>query len=100
MRLPGGIHAQENAAGFFSGEGTGRHCQPGGPLGGVAQALSPGQVEALGREITELARTVNQHLWSWDDPKGELFGEPDCRELLYRIQRLEESPRLFPLKKL
>ena len=25
---------------------------------------------------------------------------PDCRELLYRIQRLADSPRLYPLKKL
>ena len=72
----------------------------GAHLEGWAQALSPGQIAALGREIAELARAVNQHLWSWDDPKGELFGEPDCRELLYHIQRLENSPKLYPLKKL
>ena len=36
----------------------------GAHLEGWAQALSPGQVAALGREITELARAVNQHLWS------------------------------------
>jgi hypothetical protein len=37
---------------------------------------------------------------SWDDSKRNLFGEQDYRELLYRIQRLEDSPRLYPLKKL
>jgi hypothetical protein len=72
----------------------------GAHLEGWAQTLSRGQVAALGREIAEMARAARQQLWAWDDPKGELFGEPDCREMLYRIQRLEETPRLYPLKKL
>jgi hypothetical protein len=72
----------------------------GAHLEGWARVLNPEQVAALGREIAELVRTVNRHLWSWDDPQGELFGEKDCREMLYRIQRLEDSPRLYPLKKL
>jgi hypothetical protein len=72
----------------------------GAHLEGWAQALSPGQVTALGREIAEMGLAVNQHLWSWDDPKGELFGDQDCREMLYSIKRLEDSRRLYFLKKL
>jgi hypothetical protein len=72
----------------------------GAQLEGWAATLSPGQLMALGREIAGLAREVNRLLWSWDDPKGELLGEPDCREMLYRIERLEASPKLYPLKKL
>ena len=72
----------------------------GAHLEGWARVLKPEQIAALGREIAELVRAVNRQLWAWDDPEGELFGEPDCRELLYRIQRLEDSPRLYPLKKL
>ncbi len=69
-------------------------------LEGWAQVLTPEQVAALGREVGELVRTVTRSLWAWDDPKGELFGEKDHREMLYRIQRLAESPRLYPLTKL
>jgi len=72
----------------------------GARLEGWAEVVSPGQVAALGREISELVRLVHKNLWSWDEPKGELLGEPDCREMFYRIERLEESPRLYPLKKL
>jgi hypothetical protein len=72
----------------------------GAQLEGWAETLTPGQLMALGREIAGLARELNRRLWSWDDPKGELLGEPDCREMLYRIERLEASPRLYPLKKL
>ncbi len=70
-------------------------------------------VFAVGRELdaignlaahlegwAQLVRTVTRSLWAWDDPKGELFGEKDHREMLYRIQRLAESPRLYPLTKL
>jgi hypothetical protein len=72
----------------------------GAQLEGWAETLSPGQIKALGREIAGLAREAHRRLWSWDDPKGELLGEPDCREMLYRMERLEDSPRLYPLKKL
>jgi hypothetical protein len=65
----------------------------GAHLEGWARVLNPGQVAAL-------VRAANRQLWSWDDPQGELFGEQDCREMLYRIQRLEDSPRLYSLKKL
>lgn len=72
----------------------------GAQLEGWAETLTPGQLRSLGQEISGLAREVQRRLWAWDDPKGELFGEPDCREMLYRIERLEDSPRLYPLKKL
>ncbi len=72
----------------------------GAHLEGWARVLDPEQIAALGREIAELVRAATRQLWSWDDPQGELFGEQDCREMLYRIQRLEDSPRLYSLKKL
>jgi len=65
-----------------------------------AEVVTPGQVAALGRQIAALARQASQRLWAWDDPRGELLGEADCRELLYRIQPPEDSPKLYPLKKL
>ena len=72
----------------------------GGHLEGWAEALGPGQVAALGREIAGLVREVKRRLWAWDDPKGELLGVADCRELLYRMERPGDSPKLYPLKKL
>ena len=73
--------------------------QLGDQLEGWAETVTPGQVAAVGRQITELARAVNHLLWSWDDPNGELLGETDCQEMLYSIERLEEGPKVFTLKK-